>query len=136
MRKKKVISKLKCMILQTPLKAQFLCVLLLNPDQRISFGMRINSSCFAVLTKPEALNPSIYEAGPKEPQVKEQGKVICHLLHWSLWTIDSLIISPCKLSTCPNGSICHRALWGRQQLFHWILKFLRPLITLKTIYSY
>lgn len=59
----------------------YLFVLLLNPSQRISFGMRINSSYFSVLTKPEALNPSIYEAGPEGPQVKEQGKVICHLLH-------------------------------------------------------
>lgn len=117
-------------------KQFFLFVLLLNLGERISFGMRINSSYFSVLTKLKALHPSIYEAGSKGPQVKEQGKVICHLLRWSPWTIDFLIISPCKLYTCSNECICHRTLWGTQQSFYWILKFLRPLITLKTIYSY
>lgn len=114
----------------------FYSVSLLHPWKWISFGIRKNSSYFLPLTKPESLHPSIYVAGPKGPQVKEKGKVICHLLHWSPWTIDSLIISPCKLSMCPNDCICHRVLWGTQQLFYWILKFLRPLITLKTIYSY
>lgn len=133
----KVISKLKCMTLETPLASRFsYFLLLLYPGERISFGIRINSSYFSVLTKPEALHLSIYETGPQGPQAKEQGKVICHLLHWSPWTIDFLIISPCKLSTCPNGCICHKALWGTQQLFYRILKFLMPLITLKIIYSY
>lgn len=59
----------------------FFYVSLLHPGERISFGIRINSSYFLVLTKPEALHPSIYEACPKGPQVKEQWKVICHLLH-------------------------------------------------------